>query len=145
MSEVVDHDTRQQIQQKISQDPFARRMGIELLELDEGYSKVTMSLEEDMINFHGTTHGAAIFALADAAFAAAGNSRGQTCVALTMNITYLSATEAGGRLYAEAREETPGGRTALYHITVTDESDRLIASCHAVLYRKDEWFVTSKR
>jgi len=72
------------VYQKISQDPFARWMGIGLQELRPGYSRVAMMLTPQMVNFHGIPHGGAIFALADAAFATASNSHGQTAVALSI-------------------------------------------------------------
>ncbi|MBI4840084.1 MAG: hydroxyphenylacetyl-CoA thioesterase PaaI [candidate division NC10 bacterium] len=126
---------------KISQDPFARRMGIELQELRPGYSRVAMTLTQDMLNFHGIPHGGAIFSLADAAFAAAGNSHGQKAVALSMTINYLAATTPGARLVAEAEELRKGNRSGFYQITVRTEGGDLIATCQAVVHRKSESLV----
>jgi len=130
-----------QIFAKISQDPFAKLLGIQLLELKPGYSQVAMTVTEDMLNFHGIPHGGAIFSLADAAFAAAGNSHGQKAVALHMNISYLATVPVGTKLYAEAKEEKLGKRTALYHITVSTANNELIASCHGIVFRKEEKFL----
>ena len=130
-----------QISQQISQDPFVRFLGIELLELREGYSRVTMTVGEHMLNFHGIPHGGVIFSLADAAFAAAGNSYGQTAVALNVNISFLSAAPVGARLYAEATEESLGRRTALYRMAVTTDDGTLVALCHGTVYRKSQTFV----
>jgi acyl-CoA thioesterase len=130
-----------QIFRQISQDPFVRFLGIELLELREGYSRVTMTVGEHMLNFHGIPHGGVIFSLADAAFAAAGNSYGQTAVALNVNISFLSAAPVGARLYAEATEESLGRRTALYRMAVTTDDGTLVALCHGTVYRKSETFV----
>jgi len=123
---------------KISQDPFAKSMGIELQELRPGYSRVAMTITPELMNFHGTPHGGAIFSLADAAFAAAGNSHGQAAVALSMTIQYLAAAEPGTRLVAEAQELRKGNRTGFYQITVRTESGELIATCQAVVHRKKE-------
>jgi acyl-CoA thioesterase len=131
----------EQVFQQISQDPFARFMGIELLELREGYSKVTFTVAEHMLNFHGIPHGGAIFSLADAAFAAASNSYGQTAVALSVHVSFLAAAPVGARLYAEATEESLGRRTALYRLAVTTEGGDLVALCHGTVYRKRERFV----
>ena len=130
-----------QIFQQISQDLFVRFLGIELLELREGYSRVTMTVGEHMLNFHGIPHGGVIFSLADAAFAAAGNSYGQTAVALNANISFLSAAPVGARLYAEATEESLGRRTALYRMAVTTDDGTLVALCHGTVYRKSQTFV----
>ena len=126
---------------KISQDPFAKWMGIELQELRPGYSRVAMTFTPQMVNFHGIPHGGAIFSLADAAFAAAGNSHGQAAVALSMTIQYLAAAEPGKRLIAEAQELRKGNRTGFYQITVKTEAGDLVAACQAVVYRKKESFV----
>ncbi len=123
---------------KISQDPFAQWLGIELQELRPGYSRVSMTLTPQMVNFHGIPHGGAIFSLADAAFAAAGNSHGQAAVALSMTIQYLAAAEPGTRLAAEAQELRKGNRTGFYQITVKTETGELIAACQAVVHRKKQ-------
>jgi acyl-CoA thioesterase len=129
------------VYQKISQDPFARWMGIELQELRPGYSRVAMMLTPQMVNFHGIPHGGAIFALADAAFAAASNSHGQTAVALSMTINYLAAATPGARLVAEAQELRKGNRSGFYQIMVRTESGDLITACQAVVHRKGESLV----
>jgi acyl-CoA thioesterase len=129
---------REQIQEHISQDPFARFLGIELLELREGYSKMALTVGEHMLNFHGLPHGGVIFSLADAAFAAACNSYGQAAVALNVNISFLAAVEVGTRLIAEGTEEHVGGRTGLYRLAVTTENGTLVALCHGTAYRKKQ-------
>jgi acyl-CoA thioesterase len=69
-------------------------------------------------NFLGLVHGGAVFSLADAALAAASNSRGDTAVATVVTIHLLQASHAGDRLLAEAAQEHRTGRLALYRITV---------------------------
>ena len=131
-----------EIRAHIEQDLFARSLGIELLELDPGFAKCALTVRDEMKNFHGTAHGGVIFSLADAAFAAACNSYGQTTVALAMTVNFLDAVEPGTRLIAEANEESRGERIALYHLQVRDERGKMIASLHATAYRKNEWFVS---
>jgi len=126
---------------KINQDPFANWMGIELQELRPGYSRVAMMLTPQMVNFHGIPHGGAIFSLADAAFAAAGNSHGQAAVALSMTINYLAAASPGARLVAEAQELRKGHRSGFYQIMVRTEGGDPVAACQAVVHRKNESLV----
>ncbi|MFH0847920.1 MAG: hydroxyphenylacetyl-CoA thioesterase PaaI [archaeon] len=127
----------QNIRDKIGGDKFSRFMGIQLVELREGYGKMRMTVTGDMINFHNTAHGAAIFALADAAFAAAANSYGNTAVALSMNINYRSPANEGMELTAEASEESRGRRTALYRIVVRS-TERIIAIAQGTVYVRSE-------
>lgn len=137
-NDLMAHAVDPKVFEKIRRDPFTRSLGIELLELQPGYSKMRMTVREDMLNFHGIPHGGAIFSLADAAFAAASNSHGTQAVALGMSVHYLATVPVGAMLYAEAREEKLGKRTALYHIRVTDSDGNVIASCQGLVYRKEK-------
>jgi acyl-CoA thioesterase len=126
----------------IQQDAFAAFLGAEVVIVGPGHARVSLTVTKDMTNFHGMTHGGVIFALGDMAFAAAGNSRGQTAVALTVSICYLKASKVGDRLVAEAKEQFLGGPTGLYEITVTEESSGdVIAKSQDLVYRKKEWFI----
>lgn len=57
-------------------DTCARKMGIELIEMDDGFAQMSMTVSADMLNGHQTCHGGQLFTLADTAFAYACNSRG---------------------------------------------------------------------
>lgn len=120
---------------KFSQDPYCRLLGIRLVELRRGYSKVSLKVTEEMLNFHGVAHGGLILSLADAAFAAASNSHNQVAVALNININYRRPVHAGEELTAEAFEESLGKNTALYKMAVKDSSGRLVAVCEGLVYR----------
>ena len=122
-------------------DQFARALGIELLDLRPGYSRVGMTIAPYMVNGLGIAHGGVIFSLGDFAFAAAGNSHGQTAVALSMDIHFLRTPDPGTYLTAEAIEVRKGRRTALYRITISDAQGNLIADLHGMAYRKEEGFL----
>jgi acyl-CoA thioesterase len=130
--------TLEQIVQTVGQDPFARSLGIEVLDVAEGYSKVAMTVDERMLNAHHTAHGGAIFSLADFGFALACNSHGRLAVALNVSIHYIAPVALGTRLIAEATEESLGHRIGLYRLTVTAEDGTLVATCQATAYRKSQ-------
>jgi len=132
----MDEKVKEAIFKKVEKEPFAKKFGIKLLELDEGYSKVEMKFTPDMENFLGLAHGGALFALIDEAFETASNSHGTVAVALNMNITYISPPPSECRLIAEAREFNRTQRTAAYDIKLFDDQNNLIASCEALVYRK---------
>ena len=49
-------------------DLFSQWLGIEVLEIKEGYSKIKMTVRKEMINGFGIVHGGIAFALSDSAF-----------------------------------------------------------------------------
>ncbi len=124
------------LRSRIAADPFAKRLGIALLALRPGYSRMRLALDPSLANFQGIVHGGAIFSLADAAFAAASNSHGDPAVALAMSIQFLEAPRARSRLTAEAREQRLGRRAGFYAMTVVDEAGRTIATCQGVVHRR---------
>ncbi len=126
----------------ILKDPFVRKLGARFEAIKPGYSRVALTVTEDMRNFHGLTHGGLIFALADMAFSAASNSKGQVAVALNGSINFLKASRPGDHLVAEARQIQGGGRTAVYSITVREAVSGLVIACQqATVYRRKQWFV----
>ena len=132
----MDERVKEAILKKVETEPFARKLGIRLLDLEEGYSRVEMKLTPDMENLFGMAHGGALFALIDEAFETASNSHGTLGVALNMNITYISPPSLTSTLIAEAREFSRTQRTAVYDIKLFDDQNHLIASCEALVYRK---------
>jgi acyl-CoA thioesterase len=131
----VDDRVREAFFKQVEMEPFAKKFGLRLLDINDGYSMVEMHFTPDMENLSGKAHGGAIFALVDEAFEIASNSHGRVAVALTMNITYLSSPPLGSRLVAKAKEISQADETAVYEIKVFDDKRRPIASCHGLVYR----------
>ncbi len=129
-----------EIVEKLEKDPFAKFLGIRLIEVGEGTATAELKVTQDMLNAHTTTHGAVIFALADVVFAAACNSYGRTAVALSMNIGFLAASIEGDLLRATAKEEKKNNRTSWYRITVENERE-VVAILDALAYRKKDYFI----
>jgi len=134
----MDNTIRDAIFKQVAKEPFAEKFNLNLIDLDEGYSKVTMVFMPDMENIFGKAHGGALFALIDEAFETASNSHGTVAVALNMNISYLASPSPGSTLTAEAKEMNRTNKTAIYDIKVVEGESRLLASCQALVYRMDK-------
>ncbi|NEU57164.1 hydroxyphenylacetyl-CoA thioesterase PaaI [Halorussus sp. MSC15.2] len=133
MTEVPD-DRRETIES----DPFCETLGVELVALGPGSARTELTVTDDLLNFHGTPHGGAVYSLADAAFAAASNSEGDTALAMETNISYLEAVEVGETLTADADRLHRRGRTASYRVAVTDENGDEIATFRGRVYHPGE-------
>jgi acyl-CoA thioesterase len=116
-------------------DRLAQQLGIEIVEIGPGSAKTRLSLAPMHRNGVGIVHGGTIFALADVAFAAASNSRGQVALAIEAQISFLEPISEGV-LTAEARETALGPRLGRYTIEVRDGDARLVALFHGTVYRK---------
>lgn len=102
----------------MARDQASAELGIEVLEVRDGYARVTMRVGERHLNGHGIAHGGHLFLLADTAFACACNSGRPTTVAATAEIDFIAAAHAGDVLEAEAVERASFGRSGITDVTV---------------------------
>ncbi|HEY8397439.1 MAG TPA: hydroxyphenylacetyl-CoA thioesterase PaaI [Flavihumibacter sp.] len=125
--QVVDH--------MMQQDAFSQWLGIELLEIKEGYSRIRMTVRKEMVNGFGIAHGGIAFSLADSAFAFACNNRNNLSVALDTNISFTKAVNVGDTLTAEAIEIHNGRSTGVYSITVRNQRNEQVALFKGTCFR----------
>ncbi len=126
-SEVVTH--------MMQHDAFSKWLGIQILEIKEGYSKIQMTLRNEMLNGFGVIHGGIAFSLADSAFAFACNNRNNLSLALDTSINFTKSTMPGDVLTAEAKELHNGRSTGLYIITVTNQRNEQVALFKGTCFR----------
>lgn len=116
-------------------DRFARHCGIRLVAVAPGTARAKMTVRREHLNGIATCHGGAIFTLADFAFAAACNSHGTVAVALSVNITFLTAARSGDVLTATVEEIAKKKKVGDYLIRVTNRKKELVALFHGVAFR----------
>jgi acyl-CoA thioesterase len=110
---------------------FARLLGMEIVEVSEGYSRVTMDCA-GKLNPGCVAHGGAIFSLADQAFGIAANCCGVHRVAVSVSIQYIAP--AKGKLVAVARRVADNGTCDTYRVMV-HEGERPVAEFTGVAFR----------
>ncbi len=124
------------IEKAAAAEPFAVRMGIRLVRLEDGFSVVEMRYDPaTMDNIYERAHGGAVFALIDEAFETAGQTDGTIAVALNVSVSYIASPDPGTTLRATAQKVSQTRKTAVYDIRVHQENGSLAAVCQAVAYR----------
>jgi len=119
-------------------DLFSQWLGIEVLEVIEGYSKIKMLVRHEMINGFGIVHGGIAFSLADSCFAFACNNRNVLLVALDTAINFTKPVHIGDMLTAEAKEIHNGKSTGLYHITIQNQNGHIVALFKGTCFRTNK-------
>jgi len=117
-----------------AKDRFARAMGVRFVDGGAGCATVAMTVREQHLNFNGTCHGGAIFALADAAFGLASNSHGLLAAGIDAHITYQEAAGLGDELTAVAVEVSRSRKLAVYRIDVMRADGAMISSFTGTVY-----------
>ncbi len=129
---------QQVVAHMMKHDLFSQWLGIEVLEIKEGYSKLKMTIRPEMINGFGIIHGGIAFSLSDSAFAFACNNRNVLSVALDTSINFLKPVHAGDELTAEALELHNGKSTGLYQITVSNQHHHTVALFKGTCFRTNK-------
>ena len=108
-------------------EPIASFLNMQLLELQPGYSRVSIKVLPEHQNFNGLTFGGITMAVADQAFGYAVNSMKRPNVASQFNIHFIAPAKAGDELIAEGRVVRSGRRVSIAEMTVTNQEGKLIA------------------
>jgi acyl-CoA thioesterase len=124
---VVDH--------MMDHDGFSQWMGIIVLEIKEGYSRIRMTIRKEMVNGFGIVHGGIPFSLADSAFAFACNNRNNLSVALDLTITFTKPVNVGDEITAEAKEVHNGRSTGVYLINILNQKGEQVALFKGTCFR----------
>ena len=130
------------VEHMMEHDQFSQWLGIGVLEIKEGYSKIQMTIRKEMLNGFGIVHGGIPFSLADSAFAFACNNRNNLSVALDTSINFVKATQVGDIITAEAKEIHNGRSTGLYHINITNQKNEIVAHFKGTCFRTGKPLVT---
>lgn len=123
------------VEKMTDHDEFSQWMGVEVLEIREGYSRISMTIRKEMLNGFGIVHGGIPFSLADSAFAFACNNRNNLSVALDVTITFTKTVNTGDTLTAEAKEVHNGRSTGVYLITVQNQKEEVVALFKGTCFR----------
>ncbi|TDO26601.1 hydroxyphenylacetyl-CoA thioesterase PaaI [Sediminibacterium goheungense] len=126
---------QQVVAHMMEHDRFSQWLGIEVLEIQEGYSRIQMTVRPEMVNGFGIVHGGIAFSLADSAFAFACNNRNNLSVALDTSINFTKAIQVGNVLTAEAKEIHNGRSTGLYHIAISNQDHEQVAHFKGTCFR----------
>ena len=131
----TDQTAENVVSHMMQHDLFSQWLGIEVIHIKEGYSKIKMTVRPEMINGFGIVHGGVAFSLGDSAFAFACNNRNNLSVALDTSINFIKPVHVGDVLTAEAKELHNGRSTGLYHIQIYNQKDHLVAQFKGTCYR----------
>jgi len=112
---------------KAGREPIASFLDMKLLELSEGYARVSAKLKPEYLNFNNLVFGGIVMAVADQAFAYGTNSVITPNVASQFNIHFVASADVKDELIAECRVVRAGRRVCISEMTVTNQDGKLIA------------------
>jgi len=119
-------------------DRLIEIFGMEVEESRAGFAKLSMVVGSNHLNAAGLCHGAALFALADVAFALAVNCHGKMALAIEASMNYFRPAKPAERITAICQEVFQGRRTGTYLCSLTNDMDKEVALFKATAFRIDK-------
>lgn len=117
------------VRQDFEKSAFWNFLGLELVELRNGYAKLKLPIQSSFINAKKSVHGGVYASILDTTMGMATRSLGyEKVVTLQMNIQFLKSIE-NGIIKSEATVLNQSHSTALIESKLFDEENNLIAFC----------------
>ena len=117
------------------QDAFSQWLGIEIVDVSEGYCQLKMKVRKEMLNGFHIAHGGIAYSLADSALAFASNSHGRKSLSVETSISHMVSIKAGDMLTAMTKELSRSDKIGVYLITITNKENQEIAIFKGTVYR----------
>ena len=122
-------------------DAFSQWLGIEVVEVKDGYCKLNMTVRKEMLNGFQIAHGGIAYSLADSALAFASNSHGRKSLSVETSISHTMSVKEGDVLTAITEELSLSDKIGVYLITITNQDNQEVAYFKGTVYRTSkEWF-----
>ena len=122
-------------------DAFSKWLGIEVVEVKDGYCELKMTVRKEMLNGFQIAHGGIAYSLADSALAFASNSHGRKSLSVETSISHTVSVKEGNVLTANTEELSLSDKIGVYHITITNQDNQEVAYFKGTVYRTTkEWF-----
>lgn len=122
-------------------DWFSQWLGIERVSVEPGACVLRMTIRKEMLNGFGIAHGGITYSLADSALAFASNGHGRMAVSVETSISHLEQLREGDVITAIAEEMSLSNKIGVYHISVKNQKDEVVALFKGTVYRTGkDWF-----
>jgi acyl-CoA thioesterase len=131
-------EERLRIEALFAHDHFSQWLGVKILDVRPGYSKLELVVRPEMVNGFGIAHGGIVYSLADTALAFASNGSGETALSIENTICYSSTVKVGERVCAVGSRRSESKKLGVYDVEVFGENERLVALFRGTVYRPSQ-------
>lgn len=118
----------------VNRNPFAAQLGIELLEIHEGYVHIRVKTRENFQNIYGDLHGGCLYTIADTMAGVAAGTYGYYVTTVNGSIQYLKAARNTEYIFCEAKVIKPGKTISVVHVEIKDDKDLLLNTAEFTFY-----------
>ena len=133
--------TQKIVNKMFDQDAFSQWLGIEIIDVSEGFCQLKMTVRKEMLNGFQIAHGGIAYSLADSALAFASNSHGRKSLSVETSISHTVSVKEGDSLIAVSNEISLSPKIGIYLISIKNQNEQEVALFKGTVYRTSkDWF-----
>ena len=141
MSRVVMNQTFEDMKEIVRKNPLAQHIGMELLEVTEGYALGRIRLAKQYENIYGGMHGGCAYSLADTLSGIAASTYREYVTTLDASMNYLLPVEHTEYVYCKARVLRHGRKITVVRVELLNDEQTLLIDGSFTFYsirKRDE-------
>ena len=138
---VVMNQTLEDLKEIVRKNPFAQHIGMELLEVTEGYALGRIRLAKQYENIYGGMHGGCAYSLADTLSGIAASTYREYVTMLDASMNYLLPVEHTEYVYCKARVLRHGRKITVVRVELLNDEQTLLIDGSFTFYsirKRDE-------
>lgn len=134
MSEDIFLQRERTMRKILEENQYVRFLGIEIMDLREGYCLARMKNSKELLNPYGMLHGGSLYSLADIAAGTAACMSGHYVTTVSGMMNFLLPAEGTEYVYCEAEKLRIGGHLAVFGVKLKDEDQNILDSGEFTFY-----------
>ena len=141
LSRVVMNQTFEDMKEIVRKNTFAQHIGMELLEVTEGYALGRIRLAKQYENIYGGMHGGCAYSLADTLSGIAASTYREYVTMLDASMNYLLPVEHTEYVYCKARVLRHGRKITVVRVELLNDEQTLLIDGSFTFYsirKRDE-------
>lgn len=119
-------DLKQEYTEVVKKNPFVAQLGIEILEIREGYVLAKVKKKKELENIYGDLHGGCLYTIADNMAGIAASTYGYYVTTVSGSIQYLRAARNTEYIYCESEVIKFGKTIDAVCVKITDDNGLLL-------------------
>lgn len=122
----MEQNLLEQYQKVVEDNPFAAAIGMEILNIREGYVFARVKTRKELKNIYGDLHGGCLYTVADNMAGVAASTCGYYVTTVNGSIHYLKAARNTEYIYCEAEVIKPGRSISVVSVKIRDDQKMLL-------------------
>ena len=119
-------DLAEEYQKVLAGNPFAVFIGMEILDIREGYVSARVRKRKELENIYGDLHGGCLYTVADNMAGIAASTYGYYVTTVNGGIHYLRAARNTEYIYCEADVVKQGRSISVVSVRISDDQGMLL-------------------